>query len=90
LGGEEVAVAFNELCHPGVGAAIDALALRGVRRIVVLTTMITPGGGHSERDIPTALQEARRRHPTVEVTYAWPFDAERVAAMMAASVQAAR
>jgi sirohydrochlorin cobaltochelatase len=90
LGDMEVAIAFNELCQPGVVAAIDGLAGRGVGHIVVLTTMITPGGGHSERDIPAALSEARQRHPTLELSYLWPFDVELVAEMMAASVQARR
>jgi sirohydrochlorin cobaltochelatase len=48
--------------------------------------MLTPGGVHSEVEIPTALGELRRTHPSVRFDYAWPFDLDAVARLLAAQV----
>lgn len=82
-----VATAFNELCDPGIGEAIAAVVAAGCERVQVVTTMITPGGGHSERDIPRALEAARVAHPHVQIDYAWPLDVGLVADMLAAAVE---
>jgi len=50
--------------------------------VLVMTPMMTRGGEHSEVDIPAAVQRAREAHPGLEVTYAWPFDPEEVAAFL--------
>ena len=60
---------------------------QGATRVVVLPTMMTPGGVHSEHDIPAALDEVRRMHPGVTVDYLWPFDLAAVAALLAAHVK---
>lgn len=83
LPAQRVELAFNEFCAPSIADALHALATSGVRRVVVLSTMITPGGGHSERDIPEALAEARTQHPELDLDYAWPFDARAVAGLFA-------
>ena len=36
--------------------------------------MFTPGGYHSEVEIPEILDHLRPQHPEVELRYAWPFD----------------
>jgi sirohydrochlorin cobaltochelatase len=41
--------------------------------------MFTPGGVHSEIEIPQTLQTIRQRYPNVILEYAWPFDIEYVA-----------
>ena len=76
-----LAIAYNEFCAPSVAEAIDALVAQGCERLVLLTTMVTPGGSHAERDIPEHAEAARRRHPCLDVTYAWPFDLGSVATL---------
>jgi sirohydrochlorin cobaltochelatase len=84
--GLEVIVAFNEFCGPSVEEALGQAASNGAGRIVAITPMMTPGGEHSEVDIPNAIERARRNHPQVEFAYAWPFDEEEIAGFLAAQV----
>jgi sirohydrochlorin cobaltochelatase len=77
-------VVHNEFCAPSVANAVDDLVGRGWTRIVLLTTMVTPGGSHAERDIPQHV-DAARRHPGID--YLWPLDLERVAELIAAHVE---
>jgi sirohydrochlorin cobaltochelatase len=86
-GERSVAVAYNELCSPSIAEAIAALAAEGATKIVVFTTMITPGGSHSERDLPEAVAAARAAHPGVVIDYVWPLDLGRVADMFAAHIR---
>jgi len=81
--GFPVEVGYNEFCAPSVSEAIDRAVERGARKIVVLTTMLTPGGQHSEADFRQIVAEAQTRHPGVAIVYAWPFDLDRVAALFA-------
>src|SRR5581483_2244307 len=76
-------VAYNEFCAPSVEEAIASLVRDGVERIVLATTMFTPGGSHSELEIAAA---ARRAHPGVDVRYAWPFDLDRAADFLAEQI----
>ena len=62
---------------------------QGATRVVVLPTMMTPGGVHSEIDIPRALDEVRRVNPGVTVEYRWPFDLTSVAELLASHVHKA-
>jgi len=82
----EVEVGFNEFCAPSMDDALDRAAGSGAERVVVVTPMMTPGGEHSEKDIPEAVERARARHPAVEFTYAWPFPVTDVAGFLAAQV----
>jgi sirohydrochlorin cobaltochelatase len=84
--GCEVVPGFNEFCAPLLSDALDSAAGLGVRRVVVVTPMMTGGGEHSERDIPCRIEEARSRHPSIEFVYAWPFDPERTASFLAEQV----
>ncbi len=84
--GCEVVVGFNEFCAPGLDAALDrAVAL--AQTVLVVTPMMTQGGEHSERDIPSAIGRARARHPGRRIVYAWPFPVADVAAFLAAQVR---
>ena len=47
---------------------------------------VTPGGVHSERDIPRALDDVRRAHPGVPIDYRWPFDLASVAELLASHI----
>lgn len=51
------------------------------------TTMFTPGGSHSEIEIPELLDRLRQKHPGVELRYAWPFDLQQVAHTLAEQVR---
>ena len=82
LGDRELTIAYNEFCAPSIDTAIDALVARGITDIAVITTMFTPGGSHSEYEIPEILAAARERHPTARIRYAWPFDLQRAAAFL--------
>lgn len=82
-------VAFNEFCAPSVPEALETAIRDGCRRIVVISTMLTPGGSHSEIEIPEAIAEVRAAHPDVEIVYAWPFEPARVAEMLATKIAAA-
>ena len=86
LGGAALAVAYNEFCAPTLEEAAATLVAEGSRRIAVVPSMLTPGGVHSEVEIPAALGELRRAHPSVRFDYAWPFDLEAVARLLAAQV----
>jgi sirohydrochlorin cobaltochelatase len=72
-------IAYNEFCAPSLQEAIKGLVEEGIQRITLLTTMFTPGGVHSEIEIPQTLQTLRQRCPNVILEYAWPFDLEYVA-----------
>jgi sirohydrochlorin cobaltochelatase len=86
LRGRRLIVAFNEFCAPSVGEAIDTAVRDGALRVDVVTTMFTPGGSHSEREIPELIAAARRSNPGVDIRYAWPFDLDRVADFLARHV----
>ncbi len=83
----KVLAAYNEFCAPSISEVVAQVVSDGADRIIVVTTMMTPGGGHSEKDIPKALAEARKRHPNIEIVYAWPFDLERVAATLSDQIK---
>ena len=89
LGDTPVVAAYNEFCTPDVEEAVAGLVARGVRRIEVLSTMVTPGGGHSEQDIPARLAACRERFPGVEFAYRWPYDLKQVARLLALHLQGA-
>lgn len=80
---ERLIVAFNEFCAPSLEEAVETLVSEGVEVITVLTSMLTPGGVHSEVEIPQILDRLRERYTAVELRYAWPFDMNRLARMLA-------
>ena len=81
--GSEVILGFNEFCGPTLGEAFEEAVARKPEEIIVITPMMTPGGGHSEQDIPAAIREAQSRHPDVPIRYAWPFSLSKVAQFLA-------
>lgn len=85
----EVVAAYNEFCAPSLEAAVLALAEKAFAHITVVPTMLTPGGIHSEVEIPETLAELRTRVPAgTRIDYAWPFDERAVASVLAARVRA--
>jgi sirohydrochlorin cobaltochelatase len=81
------AVAYNEFCAPTLEESIEALIEQGATEIMVTTTMFTPGGSHSEVEIPKILDHIRPQHPEVTLRYAWPFDLTLVANTLAEQVK---
>ncbi len=61
-----VEAAFLELAEPSIGAGIERLARAGVREVVVVPYFLS-AGRHVSRDIPEALEAARRRHPELRI-----------------------
>lgn len=83
LNGTPLVVAYNEFCAPSLEEAVAGLVAGGARAITVVPTMLTPGGSHSEIDIPRALEALRARHAGVALHYAWPVDMDLLAGMLA-------
>ena len=87
LGDVLFAVAYNEFCAPTLEESVEHLVKKGATHIIVTTTMFTPGGSHSEVEIPEILDHLRPRYPGVELHYAWPFDLNLVANTLAEQVR---
>ena len=87
LNGVLFAMAYNEFCAPTLEEAVEHLIGQGATEITVATTMFTPGGSHSEIEIPDILDYLRSKHPGVALRYAWPFDLELVANTLAEQIQ---
>ncbi len=83
-------VAYNEFCAPSIEDAIERLVREGAQRIVLATTMFTPGGSHAEDEIPEIVARQREIHPGVEIVYAWPFDLDQAADFLAEQIDRAR
>lgn len=83
LPGIPLVLAYNEFCAPSVADAVAGLAEAGTRSITVAPTMLTPGGSHSEIEIPEILAGLRGRYPEVDLRYAWPADLDLLARMFA-------
>ncbi|MGK9369245.1 sirohydrochlorin chelatase [Melioribacter sp. Ez-97] len=71
--------AFNEMCAPTVGEALKKASEEKPDLILVTSIMFTPGGGHSEKDIPAAIEMFQEEHPEIKIEYAWPYSQEALA-----------
>lgn len=87
LDGRLFAVAYNEFCAPTLEESVEELIKNGATHITVTTTMFTPGGSHSEIEIPEILDHLKKRYPGVVLRYAWPFDLKLVANTLAEQVK---
>jgi sirohydrochlorin cobaltochelatase len=74
VAGSRVVVGFTEFCDPTIDAALDQAVGLGATRVLVVTPMLTRGGDHAERDIPTAIRRARERYQGLPIVYAWPYE----------------
>lgn len=86
LNGALFTVAYNEFCAPTLEESVEELIKKGATEITVTTTMFTPGGAHSEIEIPETLDQLRTRYPAVTLRYAWPFDLNLVAKTLAEQI----
>lgn len=87
---EDLVVAYNEFCAPSLEEAIDALAAEGRKSIFILTTMFTPGGSHSEIEIPQIVESKKRQHAGVKIEYLWPYDLDGVAGLLSLHLEKSR
>lgn len=87
LGESLFALAYNEFCAPTVAEAAEELITSGAQRITVLSSMFTPGGSHAEIEIPEAIERLKAAHPRITFRYAWPFDLQLVATMLATQIK---
>ena len=87
LGDVLFAVAYNEFCAPTLEASVEELVQKGATHITVATTMFTPGGSHSEVEIPEILGQLRKQYPDIVLRYAWPFNMNLIAVMLATQVK---
>ena len=85
--GAEVVPAFNEFCAPDIDTALDRAASSGAERIVVVSTMMTRGGGHSEEEIGEAAEKGKEKYPGIEIIYAWPYESREVARFLAGHIR---
>ncbi len=79
LDGRRLEIAYNEFCSPSLQETIRKLVSDAYLDIILVPTMYTPGGLHSEIEIPEIVASERARHPGLRLTYAWPFDLDHVA-----------
>ena len=84
------ALAYNEFCAPTLEEAVANLVTQGATDLTVISSMITPGGSHSEIEIPETLDQLRLRHPDIVIRYAWPFELSEVARLLASQVRHAQ
>ena len=82
LNGALFAVAYNEFCGPTLQEAVEDLIKQGAQSITVVSTMFTPGGSHSEYEIPEEMEELRQKHSNVTLKYAWPYNLHHVSKML--------
>ncbi|MBI3119637.1 MAG: CbiX/SirB N-terminal domain-containing protein [Candidatus Hydrogenedentes bacterium] len=84
---QSVHAAFNEFCAPTLGAALEQAAAGHPESIIVASIMLTPGGSHSEKDIPKSIDAFKAAHPELKVIYAWPYSEQDIADLIQAQVE---
>ena len=75
-------LAYNEFCAPTLAEAVRALAAAGATAIIAVPSMLTPCGVHTEIEIPESIAALRVEFPHLDIRYAWPFAAERLASLL--------
>lgn len=87
LDGALFTLAYNEYCAPTLEEAAAAMIEAGADDLTIVSSMATPGGSHSEIEIPEAVQRLRARHPGITIRYAWPFDLDLIARTLAEQIR---
>jgi sirohydrochlorin ferrochelatase len=67
--------------------ALELAASGGTERVLIVTPMMTPGGEHSEHDIPEVIDQARKRFTHVEFQYIWPFPIEDIVSFLSSQIK---
>jgi len=86
IGDTKLEVAFNEFCGPSIEEACARLIKEGFDEIVLLSTMVTRGGIHSEFEIPEIIEKLQVQYPSVHFNYRWPYNLDEVGAFFAAQL----
>ncbi len=63
---------FLEFQEPDVKDGIEACIQKGATEIAVIPIMMLPAG-HSKIHIPMVIDEAKKKHPTVKISYGKPI-----------------
>ena len=88
LEGHILRTAYNEFCYPAIEDAVEELAKESVTKIIIVTTMITRGGSHSENEIPEELSALSLKYPGIDIQYAWPYDMDVFASFLTTHIKA--
>ncbi len=70
---DAVEPAFLECGKPDLRGAVDALASRGARQVVVIPYFLTLGL-HLQRDLPRLIKEVESAHPGLSISVTAPLD----------------
>lgn len=87
LSGTKLIIAYNEFCGPSIENAVADLVKNSYNDITLLTTMFTPGGVHSEFEIPVIVDNLKQLYPHVRIHYPWPFNLDAVAEFLMGHLQ---
>lgn len=87
LEGYTLRTAYNEFCYPAIEDAVEELAKENVSKIILVTTMITRGGSHSENEIPEELMALSQKYPDIDIQYAWPFSMDAFALFLTTHIK---
>jgi len=85
--GHNVVVGFNEFCSPSLDDAFEEAIKQEPNKIIVVTPMMTQGGEHSEKDIPEAIERAKKKNPNINYSFVWPFNNSKIAAFLAEQIK---
>ncbi|NHJ19898.1 MAG: hypothetical protein EAX91_03055 [Candidatus Lokiarchaeota archaeon] len=85
--GYGVVVGFNEFCSPSLDEAFEEAVKFNPEKIIVITPMMTRGGEHSEKDIPEAIERAKKKNPSIEFSYVWPFNVNNIVKFLAEQIK---
>lgn len=88
VGETTLRVAYNEFCGPSVEDASEKLIDEGYDYLVFVSTMFTPGGVHSEFEIPEIVEDLKKKFPTINFEYKWPYNLDLVSGFLATQVDA--
>lgn len=79
--------AYNEFCYPAIEDAVGELARENISKIIIITTMITRGGSHSETEIPEELVALSSKYTDIDIQYAWPFSMDAFALFLTTHIK---
>jgi sirohydrochlorin cobaltochelatase len=80
--GSEIIVAFNEFCAPDFKKAFEKAVQEKAKRIFVVSPMWEPANRHSRVDVAQAVYRAKKKHPGIDIKYAWPYEYDKVVELL--------
>ncbi len=83
----KVVVGFNEFCSPSLDEVFEEVLQLNPDKIIVVTPMMTQGGEHSEKDIPEAIERAKKKNSGIKYSYVWPFNINKIASFLAEQIK---